>query len=409
MYNHLASMDDLGTEHHTLPRISPFGDIVNNIETSETNGTRVHVLGIPRDRTLRSCEMYAKVEGMMPVDSSRKSMSAENYQVGKLPSFGAWLRGTRERLGIDLETMSLRSGVDRSSINRIEREVSQPTLCTAVRLCEALGVGPHELVWSLQGRSLPQIAQENAVGDMPALKLSDLDLFVRLTRHDIDAARSILVGWLNELSTLYYEDRNHAAATTDDDSQNSSNLPYFTESDVDKVLNDLAFYKSELQYPPQDNGSIIFDTYRRGGALTLKDVGAYIRWLRLERGTSLAGIGEQDGPSSSALSRIETGQLENVRLKDILLLDDVLSREGEILRMSWEACALSPNGTRIRNRNKSDQQSSKAWSERELKLAVAVVTIGRWWSYFLPHDETLIKRMRSDMDNCFASESARTQ
>jgi transcriptional regulator with XRE-family HTH domain len=283
-------------------------------------------------------------------------------------TFGLWLRESRIQRGLDLETLSARSGVDRSSINRIEREVSQPTLLTAVRLCAGLNVGPEEVAWALQGRHLRvQSEQPNEPSEL-VVSVADLNLLVQLLRRDWTTARRLFVGWLNQLAQLHrdVQTTRHGVAESQWIGDGAN---HFRESDVDKLLADVAFYRFEIQFPPPLDGPLVAEIFRQGGAITLRDVGAYVRWLRMETRKSLADMRASVEISDSALSRLETGQLEQVRFIDLLLLDEALGAEGEVLNMSWAACALSPAATRQGDRISDSRGSGAAGGKAHLGKA----------------------------------------
>lgn len=63
-----------------------------------------------------------------------------------LTQFGSALRAARIEAGITQEALAERSGLDRTYVSGAERGTRNPTLVTLVRLCEALGISPAELL-----------------------------------------------------------------------------------------------------------------------------------------------------------------------------------------------------------------------------------------------------------------------
>jgi transcriptional regulator with XRE-family HTH domain len=61
---------------------------------------------------------------------------------------GEQMRADREKAGVTLDVVSLRAGVERTRLSRIERGLTQPTAGEAERLAEALEdlVGAREKV-----------------------------------------------------------------------------------------------------------------------------------------------------------------------------------------------------------------------------------------------------------------------
>ena len=50
------------------------------------------------------------------------------------------LRNAREKLGLSQEELGFRAGISAQSLRQIEKNATNPTLLTAMRLCKALGV-----------------------------------------------------------------------------------------------------------------------------------------------------------------------------------------------------------------------------------------------------------------------------
>lgn len=63
-----------------------------------------------------------------------------------IQEFGRKLRTLREQTGLSQENFARANGFDRSYYSGLERGVRNPTLLQIVRLAEALGVQPHELL-----------------------------------------------------------------------------------------------------------------------------------------------------------------------------------------------------------------------------------------------------------------------
>jgi transcriptional regulator with XRE-family HTH domain len=63
-----------------------------------------------------------------------------------LPQLAANLRASREAAGVSQVTLSRRSGVDLSHLNKIENAHRDPTTGMLLRLARALGTTPAELL-----------------------------------------------------------------------------------------------------------------------------------------------------------------------------------------------------------------------------------------------------------------------
>lgn len=58
---------------------------------------------------------------------------------------GARVRAIRQQKRLTLEQVVQKSGLDKSYLSRLERDLAAPSVATLVRVCEALGVRPGEL------------------------------------------------------------------------------------------------------------------------------------------------------------------------------------------------------------------------------------------------------------------------
>jgi len=77
-------------------------------------------------------------------------------------TFGQKLRALRRGRGIAQRKLAERAGVDFSYISKLENDrLPPPAADTVVRICEALGVTPDELL-AASGKMPPQIQQDIA-------------------------------------------------------------------------------------------------------------------------------------------------------------------------------------------------------------------------------------------------------
>ena len=60
--------------------------------------------------------------------------------------FGKVLREVRKKRGISQESLALQSGLDRTFISLLERDLRQPTLSSIFQIAKALGIAPSELI-----------------------------------------------------------------------------------------------------------------------------------------------------------------------------------------------------------------------------------------------------------------------
>ncbi|WP_175128653.1 helix-turn-helix domain-containing protein [Achromobacter piechaudii] len=72
--------------------------------------------------------------------------SAKTDDDRHLAAIGTAIRARRKHLGLSQESLSLRSGIDRSHMGRIERGERNLTLLNLVRVCSALDCKPSDLM-----------------------------------------------------------------------------------------------------------------------------------------------------------------------------------------------------------------------------------------------------------------------
>lgn len=65
-------------------------------------------------------------------------------------SLGEQLRRAREEAGLSQETVALDSGVDRSYISDLERDLHSPTVDRLLRICGVIGIKVSELFRRLE-------------------------------------------------------------------------------------------------------------------------------------------------------------------------------------------------------------------------------------------------------------------
>lgn len=63
-------------------------------------------------------------------------------------TFGARLKFLRTDRNLTLDDLAEKSGINRATIQRIERRGTRPNLATALKLAKALNVQPGLLLWN---------------------------------------------------------------------------------------------------------------------------------------------------------------------------------------------------------------------------------------------------------------------
>ena len=89
--------------------------------------------------------------------------------------------------------------------------------------------------------------------------------------------------------------------------------------------------------------------------------------------------------SPSILSRLESGFTEQIKLADVLTLDQQLSQEGMLLSMYWETFSCLEH---IIHRQ-------AASAEQDLKLATFFIIACRWLQLLNPQDVNWVSYVRA--------------
>lgn len=70
------------------------------------------------------------------------------------------IRAHRARLGISQESLSIKAGVHRTFISKIEKASRNPTIESVFRLAAALGLEPEELIFEIKQKA-HELAKED--------------------------------------------------------------------------------------------------------------------------------------------------------------------------------------------------------------------------------------------------------
>ena len=285
-------------------------------------------------------------------------------------NFGGWLLRIRKERGLTLSGLAECSGVDMTTISRIETGKAHVTFGTVIRLCEGIGVSRTELVSGLLGKTLPNRDSMMSMEESPVLTIQDVEMFLKKWRQNELASRIFVANVLNMIVTRKGE------------------VPrLFVPEDVEKLLFHDSLYYFEVQYPPQMTAESITHIYRYGGVLTLNDVRIYIQWLCQEQYENAIQF------ATSVLTRLETGSLERMKLREIVLLDEQLEQNGNIVVMYWDVYKfherISPH-----HRSFLPELIPFVWTQREVTVVSTFITMCRWLQHIHQNTDSWIHDLR---------------
>ncbi len=301
--------------------------------------------------------------------------------------FGAWVQSLRSSRAMDVRTFARLVGVDASTISRIEQARSQVTVLTAVRICEGVGAAPTDLLMALRGTRPKWTRRQPDTHEDGVITIKDLEALLCFLRRHWEEGCHFLTNLLNRIA---------AAERADGRMQEETSLLIVPE-DIEKLLADSRLYHFKVHYPEKMRAEELWKIYLAGGALSLVDIGVYLRQARRTRRVTLSGLEESGKVSASVLSRLEGGTLERVKLVDVLTLDEQLGQEGKILAMYWRACTLMEMVMRVRNQDSLADVPMPAGMERieqDLKVVELFLTICRWFSCLSTPDSVWITEVR---------------
>jgi transcriptional regulator with XRE-family HTH domain len=286
--------------------------------------------------------------------------------------FGEWIRSIRKAQKVDIRTLAGQTGVEASTISRVENTRTQVTLSTAIRICEGLGVTGHDLLEAVQEKHISYQKDNRLTPDETIPTLENVETFFTALHSNPQEGYYILSSLLKKVINL----RGSGSETIQRES-----LHTFNPEGMPVLLFQSPIYQFEVQYPPDIQPKDIIAIYTQEGALTLVDIGMYIKKIRREKQITLAHLEKVAKVSSSVLSRLETGLMEQVKLADILNLDEQLGQDGKLLLMYWRAYRL--NDLLSRSEKKVANHSSAMLPEQYEKLTAVFIILHRWLQQLL--------------------------
>ncbi len=191
--------------------------------------------------------------------------------------FGEWVQCIRRKKTLDIHTFSEKTGVDASTISRIENLRAQATLYTAFHICEGLDIALAELIKELIGRYPSSFNEKNFIKVKPLLKLHDLERRIEDFRANEGKVCEDLVKKLNAISLMapYKKETTQLA---------SNKRTSFHNTDIDKILFSSPLHNFlELKYPTHIAPAAILSVYEQGGALIQQDISAYLKHMRFDK------------------------------------------------------------------------------------------------------------------------------
>jgi transcriptional regulator with XRE-family HTH domain len=304
-------------------------------------------------------------------------------------TFGDWLSNKRTNLECGLLALEKLTNVDDSTLSRIERKLSEPTLFTAARICQGLGVTLKELLSELRGESSGDDFDKRRFSTIPdALTATDLELFSDTFFRSSENTQKFLQSFADDV--LYNSARIGVTKTTRE--------PSFTTGEFSRLLHGSTLVHLELRVPPPLDAWKVLDIFERGGVVTLKEVGIYAKEVREQGPATTVTLQQLSKNALSTLLRLERGDAEYIALNDALILSDELGNHSTIRHMIWLAVDFHWRFLQF----EVSTHFSKAMAESQVSLRSRLVSLlfilARWQEYLSPNDRRWLHELRSELE-----------
>lgn len=288
--------------------------------------------------------------------------------------FGGWVRVLRQAQKLDIRALAERTGVEVSTISRVENARTKVTLLTVIRLCKGLGVTFHDLLEVVYSQGAVRRIDEGSMPSSAVPTRDDIDQFLEYFHREEKEGKA----WLSQLIK-----RVISASESTGKRSEENGIDLFVPVDI--LLIDSPFYRFEVQYPSTLSAKDIVTIYECGGLLTSIDIGEYLRKVRREQQITLEQLERTAHFSTSVLLRLESSVIEQIKLADVIWLDQHLGQSGMLFSMYWEVYSFYEDLL----------YRYPTTAERDMKLVSIFVVICRWLCAMNPQDGSWVSSVRT--------------
>ena len=306
---------------------------------------------------------------------------------GDRSSFGEWLHAKRVSRGWQMLDLAQRTGIDHSTISRVENQATEATLLTAVRLCRGLDLTVLDWLSSIESSKTQKDLRPVASQASRSLSATDITNVLRLYRKN----PSIVISFLDQ---ILIELR---ARLDSSDYRDPQNQPSFFATSAKELVAAEVGQQSKVCYPAELQAEQIFEVYRQGGVMTLMDAGRYLGTLREQQGLSYLGLEGKTSFSDNTLGRLERAQVERIKLLEVLRLDQILRQNGKLVAVFARASEFNSGLVNGYSRSPEGKLVLKPWVQEEFGLATLFILLYRWLQCVDPRSEIWVKLWRSKL------------
>lgn len=273
--------------------------------------------------------------------------------------FSEWVRLNRGEKRWDLRAVEAKSGVDNSTVARIETGHSQATLVSAIRLWQAYDVPFSKfasdlgILFSLG--SLPTPANPK---DQLCLSVGDILGFLNTALTNEKKTKNFVDQWLDRFNAYQ-----HQFGTT---------TP-LQDISVEKFW-DSSF---DFPYPPDITSDQLSQIFENGEALTFVDAGYYMALLRQNVGMRLVDLEKKLKISDTVLGRVERGAITNVKIKELIQINNCLDKTGLFFALYWVAGIQTVQLKTIIAKHSSRREAQQLWPAEQ--ATYNLIKFHRWF------------------------------
>ena len=240
----------------------------------------------------------------------------------------AWLKKKRIEAGLDLQELAVLAGSSTAQISRLETGSMRLTLNFLIVLLWALKIDLDEFTseFTLPLIVLPDISQPDK-NNSP--ELDDITTRFETLPYTVTVLEFVKAYETAIPDAVALLEEKLVSAIKNDETKNLSpeNLRHRLRTAI--LGDDL------LPNPPGLTLEMLEHWFEQGGALTLADVGIYLKLTREQKKHSLEALAKLSNMTKSTINRIENAQGDRFLFEDIANLDVALQTNGKILSMYW--------------------------------------------------------------------------
>lgn len=290
--------------------------------------------------------------------------------------FGKWVLNLRKEHELDVRSFASKTGVDASTISRIENLRTKATIYTTFRICEGMQISLSELFSALNPDMLPMLEKQKSGAGAHVFSLSDLKTKIKIFQQNKEEAVDAITKSLNDLQKKFDFSNKDFHFTYDETLLLAEyKLRPYSAGEVDRMLFSSPLSSLyQINYPPL-KANEIKTIYGQDGALMLSDVEAYLKNIHTKYRWSIPTAGRASGEAS----------IERIKLEDVFKIDREAEQAGTLLGMFWEACRFYATfnsshhvGTAQISLFKDEYEQREDHEPWEIHLATLYLVISRW-------------------------------